>query len=71
VGASYTTSNTRYENVFAGIGTLGNEQVDSSIASFDAKVDGNAFSIPAGDVRSPWGPVPPRKLRHPGSARAD
>lgn len=51
VSASYTGSNTRYENVFASIGTLGNARVDSSIASFDAKVDGNAVSIPAGDVR--------------------
>jgi len=51
VSGSYSASNTRYESVFAGIGTQVDEQVDSSILSFDAKVDGHAFSIPAGDVR--------------------
>jgi iron complex outermembrane receptor protein len=51
VSGSYTASDTSYETVLAGTGTLANERVGSSILTFDAKVDGNAFSVPAGEVR--------------------
>jgi iron complex outermembrane recepter protein len=50
---SYTASNTR--NGFVLTGTepfpVSDEHAKSQILSFDAKLDGNAFSLPTGDVR--------------------
>jgi iron complex outermembrane recepter protein len=51
VSGSYTASHTRYDLFFTDMGDLAKQQVDSSILSFDAKLDGHAFSVPAGEVR--------------------
>lgn len=51
LSGSYAGSITRYDSALEGVGALANQRVDSGILSFDAKVDGSALSIPAGDVR--------------------
>ena len=51
--ASYTASNTRNSFVLTGTDPfpVSDEHAKSQILSFDAKLDGNAFSLPTGDVR--------------------
>src|SRR5207244_3204937 len=51
LSSSYAGSITRFDSVLQDVGPLANERVDSAIVSFDAKLDGNVLSIPAGDVR--------------------
>jgi iron complex outermembrane recepter protein len=51
--AAYTASDTRNSFVLTGTDPLpvSDEHAKTQILSFDAKLDGNAFSLPAGDVR--------------------
>jgi outer membrane receptor protein involved in Fe transport len=51
--ASYTASNTRNSFVLTGDEPfpVSDEHAKSQILSFDAKLDGNAFSLPTGDAR--------------------
>ncbi len=49
---SYTASDTRHAFVLEDTAdAISDERVKSQILSIDAKLDGNAFSLPAGDVR--------------------
>ena len=50
---SYTASNTRNNFILTGSDPfpVSDEHAKSQIFSFDAKLDGNAFTLPAGDVR--------------------
>lgn len=51
LSGSYTLSDTSNESVAAGAQTNYDVRVKSQIFSVDAKLDGKAFSLPAGDVR--------------------